>query len=180
MNYKFDITTTDDDYFEFNKFVNFKTSYGRKQLGLMRILIAVIFVAFAVLSLIYNGFSLNFYITAPLLLILLLIYELTLPKMLTRGIKKHIKVIKKSGKMPYSPYSVMEFYEDRFVEITDISRSETLYSSIEKISENENKAIYIHTDVLRGYIIPLSVFESKVQYNEFLDFISAKATNIKE
>jgi len=176
MNCKFDITKTDDDYFEFNKFVSFKTPYGRKQLLSARIMVAVMFAVMALAVLLINGLSLAFYISAPLLAVALVVYEIMFPRFMEKSIKKQINKVKESGKLPYSPHSVMEFYDDKFVEITEKERSEILYSSIERVSVNENKALYLHSDVLRAYIIPLSVFESEAQFNGFLDFISAKVT----
>lgn len=174
MSFKFDINLSDDDYFEFNKFVNLKTAYGKKQLLSARIAVAIMFLAVIFIILVLDGLSLMFYISAPLLAVVLLVYEILFPSILVKNIKKQLNKMKSSGKMPYLPHSVIEFFEDRFVETADTQRSEILYSSIEKIGVNEGKAIYLHTDVLRAYIIPLSVFASESQYIEFFDFITAK------
>ena len=71
--------------------------------------------------------------------------------------------------MPYSPSSVIDFYEDRFIETTAENKTEQLYSSVERISVIENRIIYL---------IPVASFESTSQYDEFLDFMKTKCSTI--
>ena len=73
--------------------------------------------------------------------------------------------------MGYSPSSVLEFYEDRFIETTEEKRTEQKYSAVERISIVDNKMIYIHVNNIMSYMLPLSCFESKEQYDCFFDFI---------
>ena len=67
----------------------------------------------------------------------------------------------------YSPSSVIEFYEDVFIETTPDNKTEQKYSAIERISVVDNKVVYIHVNNIMSYILPFSCFESKEQYNEF-------------
>ena len=80
--------------------------------------------------------------------------------------------------MGYSPSSVIEFYEDSFVETTPDNKTEQRYASIERISIVDNKMIYIHVNNIMAYILPLSCFETKEQYDEFFEFIKTKCFNI--
>ena len=80
--------------------------------------------------------------------------------------------------MGYSPVSEMEFYDECFVEITPDNKTEQKYSAIERVSVITDKVVYIHVNNVMSYILPLSCFESKEQYNNFLDFVRSKCANI--
>ena len=80
--------------------------------------------------------------------------------------------------MGYSPVSEMEFYDESFIEITPDNKSEQKYSAVERVSVIADKVIYIHTNNVMSYILPLCCFESKEQYKDFLDFITTKCSNI--
>ena len=81
--------------------------------------------------------------------------------------------------MGYSSVSEMEFYDESFIEITPDNKSEQKYSTVERVSVIEDKVIYIHVNNVMSYILPLSCFDSKEQYNAFLDFIRTKCANIE-
>ena len=80
--------------------------------------------------------------------------------------------------MGYSPEAVMEFNEENFIETTPENKTEQKYLAIERISIVENKTVYIHTNNVMAYIIPISCFESKEQYDEFIAFLKTKCKNI--
>ena len=80
--------------------------------------------------------------------------------------------------MGYSPVSEMEFYDESFIEITPDNKTEQKYSAIERVSVITDKVVYIHVNNVMSYILPLSCFESKEQYNNFLDFVRSKCANI--
>ena len=83
-------------------------------------------------------------------------------------------MLKKSGKMGYSPNAVMEFYDEIFVETTPENRTEQSYSAVERVSVVEDRTIYIHINNVMAYILPVTAFESKEQYDSFLSFIRTK------
>ena len=93
-------------------------------------------------------------------------------------LKSNIKSLKAKGKMGYSPVSEIEFYDESFVEITPDNKTEQKYSAIERVSVITDKVVYIHVNNVMSYILPLSCFESKEQYNNFLDFVRSKCANI--
>lgn len=165
---------TEADYFEFNKFFNLKSAQGRENLKLARARVAVMFFAIIIIALGMMRLSLEFYIFAPLMLVFLIVYEIALPKLYIRALKKSIEKMKKDGKLPFSFDYVIEFHEDRFIETSETEKTEAVYSVIENISVNDGVAIYLHKDVRRAHVVPFSAFESEEQINEFLDFIIAK------
>ena len=80
--------------------------------------------------------------------------------------------------MGYSPVSEIEFYDESFVEITPDNKTEQKYSAIERVSVVTDKVVYIHVNNVMSYILPLTCFESKEQYDTFLDFVRSKCANI--
>ena len=169
MRFRFNIKIDDKDYLNYNIFWMIKSPYGKNQVISCRIMITVICSIFAFISLYTKDFS-----RIILTLVIFVLFQILLPKFLSLTVKIDIKNLKKKGKMGYSPTSVMEFYEDSFVEITPENRIEQQYSSIERISVIDDKIIYIHVNNIAAYILPLSCFESKDLYDSFVDFIKTK------
>lgn len=178
MNFRFQISLTENDYLEFNKFHMLKSPYGAKNIRNFRIAIIFLIGFFVLLSLILGHFTLDALINIIPLLILLVISQLLLKYFFVFIIKRNISRLKKKGKMPYSLSSRMEFGENSFVETTEENKIEQKYSSIERISIIKERYVYIHTNSVMAYILPMNSFESKEQYNEFLDYIKTKCTHI--
>ena len=178
MKFQFNVNITDKDYLDYNKFWMLRSHYGKKQMMGLRIVFAVIFGVYIFISL-YNGnFTVNSFISVIPTAILLIIFELLFSSLFVFFLKGHLKSLKKKGKMGYSSSSVIDFYEDSFVETTPDNKTEQRYSSIERISIVDNKMIYIHVNNIMAYILPLSCFETKEQYDGFFEFIKTKCANI--
>ncbi|MBR7133531.1 MAG: YcxB family protein [Clostridia bacterium] len=143
-----------------------------------RIVIAIIIGIYIPISLYGGGFTFESFIGIIPMAILLIIFELLLSPFSVVFFKIYLKSLKKKGKMGYSPSSVIEFYEDVFVETTPDNKTEQKYSAIERVSIVDNKVIYIHVNNIMSYLLPFSCFESKEQYNEFFEFIKTKCSNI--
>lgn len=178
MRFRFNITITENDYLEFNKFHLLKSQYGAKTRMSMRVMISVVLAAFAVVSLILEDFSARAVLYVIPLFAIWLVFQLLMKSFLISLVKAQIKQMKKSGKMPYSSRSIMEFYEKGFVEITESNKTEQKYSVIERISIVDKSYIYIHTNSIMAYIIPYSAFESDEQRNEFFLFIKSICPNV--
>ena len=178
MRYSFHITLTDEDYYGFNQFGMLQLPYGKRQVNYARIMIAVSILLVIFVVMLGSEFALWARHTTVILVLFLLIIEFAFTPILKHALKMHLKQIRKSGKMPYSPSSVIEFYEDRFIETTAENKTEQLYSSVERISVIDNKIIYLHINNLMAYLIPVASFESTSQYDEFLDFMKTKCSTI--
>lgn len=177
MKYKFDITLTEDDYLEFNKFVLLHTPRGKKTITKTRFLIGFIYLV-AIILLLLRDISPITLIGVGLLLVLLVISELTMGRRATRTFKKRINAMKKTGKLPYDPQTVVIFTNDSIVETTDSTKTERLYASIEGISIVRDKVIYIHTSQLSAYIMPKSCFSNSERYDNFVTFLKTINSNI--
>ncbi len=178
MKFQFNVNINDKDYLDYNKFWMLRSHYGKKQMTTFRIVIAIIFGAYILISLFGGNFTFDSFIGIIPTAILLIIFELSLSPLYVSFLKSHLKSLKKKGKMGYSPSSVIEFYEDIFVETTPDNKAEQKYSAIERVSIVDNKVVYIHVNNIMSYILPFSCFKSKEQYEEFLDFIKTKCADI--
>lgn len=179
MKFQFNVIMTDEDYLEYNKFQLIRSPYGKKQLRNLRISLTALFGGSALLSLIVGGFSTEYFFTAVVpLLILYIIMQAVCKRFLARTLKGQLKMMKKSGKPGYSPSSVMEFYDDYFVETAPDNKTEQKYSAVERVSIVDNKVVYIHINNLMAYVLPINCFESGEQYESFLEFIKTKCANI--
>ena len=178
MKFQFNVNVNDQDYLDYNTFWMIRSPYGKKQIKIFRITITVLFAIFMLISLLSGGFSLESILGVIPIIIVLSLVQIFLTKFFSWSLKGQIKVLKKSGKMGYSPEAVIEFYEESFVETTPENKTEHKYSAIERISVVDNKMIYIHVNNVMSYMLPLSSFESKEQYDSFFEFIKTKCVNI--
>ena len=143
-----------------------------------RIIFAVLFLAQILLSFFSRDFLLVSLVRNSPLLIVSLFFLLFIDKFMAWCLKLNIKALNKRGKVAFSPESVIEFHEDHFIESTAENRNEMKYSIIERVSVISGKIIYIHIDTARAYLLPMSCFESKEQYDDFMNFISTKCPSI--
>ena len=178
MKYKFQIHLDDNDYLEFNKFHVLRSQYGKKQIINLRVTMCVITLAMVLISLVTGSFSIDSFISVIPLLLIITVFQISLKKITVSSLKATISRAKKKGKMPYSPSSVMEFFDEGFMETTKEQRIEQKYSALERVSVVEGKYVYLHVNNVMAYIIPNVSFDSREQYKEFLSFINGKCPNI--
>ncbi len=178
MNFRFNVTITDQDYLNYNTFWMLRSPYGKKQMKSFRIAITVFFIIASLVFLFIDGFSIVFVFEIIFLVIGFSLIQIFLPVFFSWTLRWQIKSLKKSGKMGYSPESTIEFYEDRLVETAPDNKTELKYSAVERISVVDHKMIYIHVNNIMSYILPISCFESVEQYDSFLEFIRTKCANI--
>ena len=179
MKFQFHVNVDDQDYLNYNIFWTIRSPYGRKQIKTFRIALVVLFASFIVISLLFSdGFSPETICGIIPLVILFSLAQIFLTRFFSWALKGHIKTLKKSGKMGYSPESVLEFNEESFAETTPENKTEQKYSAIERISVVDNKMIYIHVNNIMSYMLPFSSFESKEQYDSFFEFIKTKCADI--
>ncbi len=178
MNFQFNVKFTDEDYMEFNKFHMLRSPYGKKQIASFRMSITIICLLITLIVLLVNKFNADAFLGVVPFLLLWIIMQLGLRKFMIYSIKHTLKSLKKNGKAGYSPSSVLQFNEESFIETTEFNKTEQNYTVIERISIVDNKMIYIHVNNIMAYMLPIACFESKEQYNDFLDFIKTKCNTI--
>lgn len=178
MKFQVNVKLNDQDYLDYNVFWAIRSHYGKKQIRTLRITVLIIYSIFVFISLFSDGFSAESFLGVIPMSIVFVLFQLFLKRLFAWALKGTVKNLKKSGKMGYSPDSVIEFYEESFAETTSENRTENKYSAIERISIVDNKIIYIHINNVMAYILPLTCFESKEQYDSFFEFINTKCEKI--
>ena len=174
MLYKFECKTTDKDYYEFNKYHSTDSPDVRKTWLRYRLFLPVLFLITFIYHMISGDdwYSLSFGLI--LYSIVSVLWFFSLKPVSLFFLKFHIKDMKKNGKLPYSDYATLEFYDDYFVEQTKNTKTEIQYDSVFKIRINEPKAIYIYQNAVLAYIIPFDVFSSDTEKDNFINFINQK------
>ena len=175
MKFQFNIDLTDKDYTDFNVFWQTKSRYGKKMLLTLRIFLLLLCFVPTLSAVLDMGFSAESVI--PGILWVILIQLLVVPFFKLTA-KIYIKILIKNGKAPYSPHSVLTFYEDSFTEETEDIKTEVKYSGIDRISIVENKLIMIHTNSVQAYLLPAICFGSDIKYNSFKEFIKTKCAAV--
>lgn len=97
-------------------------------------------------------------------------------KLILGSVKRQIKNLKKSGRLPYSTSSIVIFEAEDIQEITQTSESKTSYCLVEKIIL-ANNAVYIYFSVAQAFIIPDRYFETMQEKQSLLQLLKQK-TNL--
>ena len=179
MRFQFAIQLTDEEYFAINKFLMLQSRNGKKKMLIFRISLAVALCAIAFLSLLGGGFTAAAWRGIIPYFILLALFQAGIRPFFLWIIKGNIRSLGKQGKMPYSPTSDMTFGEESFTETTPDNKTEVKYTAIDNVSAIPDQAIYIHINSLLHYIIPVSVFASRQEYEDFLSFLETKCEKVE-
>ncbi len=178
MRFRIEAKCTAKDYLDWNMFRMNKSPYAKRQMVSLRIMLTLIVGIIAFSFVRRGGFSGQAWMRFIFMMLLTVPVQLLLPWYFKYALKRRIKRLEKMGKRLYSPEAVIEFYDDIFVETTPESRIEQKYSSIDRISIVGDKMIYIHINNARAFMLPVSCFESRQQYESFLEFIKTKCSSI--
>lgn len=181
MAYQFSYLLTDDDYIDFQLFCFYEQHFGAKRgkfhrhwhwllpLAVAVLLVPIILWAWAnpVLPTIAFALLVGSFVCALYIFVFSLLGR---NRRFTRfRIKRVAKKLKARGKLPYHANVALSFGEDGLLEIADGIEQKVPYEHIQKIAV-DREAFYIYIDLLRGFILPFSVFESPEQREEFLAF----------
>lgn len=172
--FKFNTTTTEEDYLIFNLFHLKKSAYGKNVWLLMRLLPLFLFVILGVTTYMECGFSYDFFADMVLLFIICGAFELLTPAFMKIVTKSHIRSLKKKGKPGYSETSVLEFCEDKFSEKAPERYAEHLYKDIERVYVYGAGYIYIYVNAQMAYVMSFDCFDSETHRSEFLAFLETK------
>lgn len=174
MLYKFECKITDKDYYEFNKY-HMTDSPDVKKSGLIgKLYVPVLFLLIFVFHIIRGDDLCSLAIALIVFSIMSVIWIFSLRPLSLFFLKLHIRFMKRNGKLPYSDFATLEFYDDYFTERTENTKTEVQYGAVFKVRINERKAIYIYQNAVLAYIIPFDVFASDDERKKFVDFISEK------
>ncbi|MBQ6018994.1 MAG: hypothetical protein IJL26_02340 [Clostridia bacterium] len=172
--FHFNVSLTERDYYEFNKFIALHSVLGKKQMRQIRILIALLSLIIAITVFLRAGgpidaarFIASFLIAAVFCAVL----QAILKPLTLLSLKMRLKQMKKTGKLSYHASAELTFGEESVCETTPSSRSEEYYQAIERICYLPGRIIYLFTDLSRAYLLPVTAFASQAELESFLTFI---------
>lgn len=179
MRFQLNLTLTEEDYLDFNYFHSLESVTAKKQLRKNRILLLCIVAALAVLVVLTEGWTV--YSIAYIIFIGLftVFYALLFKKITKRIMKKQVKNLKKTGKLPFDAEFSLEFYEDKFSDITDGTRLEQSYSTLERICVVGDRFICLYTNSIGGHILPIPQLREQLNQGDFLTFLSQKCSTVE-
>ena len=179
MYFQFDVMLTEEDYLVFNDFHAIHSPSGKKTVRRSRIVFAALMVALALLFFVLMGFTTFTIIYGISLCVYTGIYLVFFPKVIKRNIRKNLKRALKAGKPPFDPYARLEFYDDRYADISPGKRTEMQYSVIDRICVIENRYIYLYISSIQATIIPIPQLLSRYRVEDFLYFLSQKCPKVE-
>ena len=178
MLYRINTKLSNEDYLDFNLFVNFRTPYGKKQFAKSRLLLTIIPLWVWLLGGIMIRFEyIDWFSLVVDIVLSVIVFFVTKPFM-RFVVKRNCKRMIKKTKAPFTPEATMEFYDDYFVEESPEAKTEVKYTSITQVYLVNSKMIYMFNSAVGAYIIPVSAFATTEEYNGFMNFISMKTTPV--
>ena len=174
MNYVFDIFLTEADYIDFNIFHMSRSAYGKKHQRMLRGMIAVIFVAAAIINFWAEGISPVSVAYAVLLGGLGLMMTVFSGKTSGFTMKLVINNMKKSGKMAFSPESRLGFTDEGILEITPEGRLEKRWESMERLCIREGKVWYLYMNNAAAFILPVEQLSAQTDVAEFRRYLESR------
>ena len=171
MLFHFDVTLTDVDYLELNKFHSIRSPFGVKQMRGVRSFLYILHVILVIIALLSNGFTLSFCYHFIIYTAILAVAVMLIKPFMNFSIKMQVKAIKEGGKLPYTKKSTIDFYDGYLIDTTPEEVTKQNYSLIERTAVVEGKAVYVYVSNLSAHIIPYTSFESKEQLDSFIEFI---------
>ena len=174
MNYIFDIFLTEEDYIEFNIFHLSRSVYGKKHQRVLRSMLAVIFVAAALINFWAEGISPVTVAYALLLGVLGLMMTVFFGKFSGFLTKLSVGSLKKSGKMAFSPEARVAFTDEGVLEITPDGRTEKRWESMERLCIREGKAWYLYMNNTAAFTLPEEQLRAQTDLAEFRKYLESK------
>lgn len=116
MDYRFDITITETDYLDFNRFHVLESAAGKKVNRKGKLTILAVFLGAILLSLVGYGWNADFFFYLAIMVPLGILSICFFNKLELFVVKLSIRQLKKRGKLPFDEQTTYEFYEDKFVQ----------------------------------------------------------------
>lgn len=178
MLYQFRIRLTEADYVAFNQFHAFESPQGKKLIRNSRVILSVVMVVLAALIFLMDGLS-SFAVTYAIVLGLFTVFYVAgFRKLMNRVIRKQIRMLKKTGKLPFDPESTIEFHEDSLAEITASRHTEQRYDAIERICVVRDQYLLLYHSSVGAYILPIPQLREQGSLDERLGFLTQKCGKV--
>ncbi len=179
MYFKFDSTMNDEEYLNFNIFVSKNTDEGKLQHKRMLLMRAVTGMLMCLLTFLLSGSRVFTVVVFIALFIFFVICTVCQESITRMNVKRSMKMYEKTGKKLYTPYAVMEFTDESFIETAEGIRTEVLYSVVKSVKIKNGDCIYIDVNKRGYYTLPFKAFRSNEECNIFIDFLRTRVANVE-
>ncbi len=166
MNLEYQITK--QDYIDFNIYHMTHSVTMKRSLFIQRFIFPIIFLVLPIFLIRITAIPLWYWFTT--FIISSILWVVFYPKSLKKSVKRKISKILEEGKNTgILGNHIFSFTEEGIVDKTEFS--ETKYSLIEKVVESETH-IFIYVSAVMAYIIPIRIFGSADEKNNFLNILN--------
>ena len=179
MRYQLNITLLEEDYFAFNYFHAVEAPQQSDQLRRNRIVFICMGMILLLMAIFLFGPGSPFFLYGILFGGFLVVYSLFMKKFAANNIRSRIAKMKEAGKLPYSQQAQVIFEEDKVIEVTPGARTEESYDLIDVIYVLPDRYVYIYTNSMRAYTLPIPQLQAQLDLQEFLEFLSTKCQKIE-
>lgn len=174
MRYELQIHMTEGDFAAFNVFHTTRSVYGKQMTRRLKLLVGGMFALAAAMYFLLKGINEESVLYAVLLAVVGGLFIWRYDKVFGKAMAKTLKRMKKTGKMPYSPDSRIEFYDDRVVEITDERRTELYWPTVERLCLVKGQAWYLYLNNSSAMVLPVEQIKAQTDIGEFYRFLEGK------
>ena len=174
MRYAFQIHMTDEDYTAFNLFHSIHSSYFRQSRRRLKGFILVLYALTIVFNFWREGVSAASVSYGLLLALIGGVLVWKFDRLYAVIIRSTVKGMKKSGKMPFSPDSRVELYDDKIVEITPEQRTERTWDSMERLCLVGGRYWYLYINNSAAFIFPVEQLREQTDIGELYRFVESK------
>lgn len=179
MLFRLNINQTEEDYFNFNRFHATETPQGKKSIKKAHIIFVLGIAMLMAIIVLLEGWTTFTMICAVILGLHCVFYFVTYKKTVVKNLRKQIKRLKETGKLPFDPVSTFEFHEDKLVEITEDTHTERKYASIERVCVFKDSYIFLYNSSVTAYVLPISQIRAQVNQEDFIRFLSQKCNTVE-
>lgn len=179
MRFRFSTTETEDDALFFHVFNSIDSPAGKKQLIPIYCVFLFYFLFHAVKTLFSDGLGLNTLLFCIILGLFLLLLAFLSGRLIQFLLKCRFKRMIKSGDLPFSANSTIEFYEDKLIEFTEFEQLEVRYEALKKIQVVDTRYIYIYDQNKYVFILPIPQVMQQANAADFLEFLFEKCGTVE-
>jgi len=164
-------TVTEEDYYRFSCHHAFTSRQGRRTLLTAQILLPVLLALIALAAAASDPAFLAVKLGA--LAAISVLWVVFAKRRMRRAIRKNLRRLKKSGRLPYSGSGTLTFGESEIAETGETGESRVPYSLVEKLDATDG-GVYVYVGAMQAVLLPNACFADAAQRDALLAFLREK------
>lgn len=174
MNFRFDITLTEDAYLDFNKFHAMESATGKKTVKKGKLTIFAVILAVTLLELVVTGWNEEFFGFLAIMVLMGILSLCFFHKWMLLMVKFQIKQLKKTGKLPFDTQTTYEFHEDKLVLTVPDGRMEQSYDGLERVCVVPERFLLIYRNTSQAFVLPIPQIRQQGDLDALVQFLAQK------